>query len=456
MRDNWSMSFLDRVVITNAKTVSTTSTGLGIGAGETWPGELALKLRPQIASYFGKQFKKGVILVVGTNGKTTTTLMIKKILEAAGDRVIHNATGANLLNGIVSSCIRQTDWKGNVNAEYGLFEVDENSLPVVLKYIIPKRIVILNLFRDQLDRYGEVDVIIEKWQKVLKDLPVQTEVIVNSDDPSVAYFGHGLGSRVTYFGLNDTKEYLNVAEHATDSTFCPQCGARLVYEGIYYSHIGVWRCEKCNLKRPTPDVHTFPKVLDGLYNQYNALAAVSLAKSLGIKEEKIKIALKDFSPAFGRQEEIVVPTSSAKGGIRRASKTVKLFLSKNPTGFNASIRTALELGAKHIFLVLNDRIPDGTDVSWIWDVDFEVLKTPLRQGYAGQANITKVYVSGDRVYDLALRLEYAEIKIIIEPDLEKGIRRAIEQVSNDQTLFVLATYSGMLDVRKILTGKKIL
>lgn len=446
------MSFLDRVVITNAKTVSTTSTGLGIGAGETWPGELALKLRPQIASYFGKQFTKGVIFVVGTNGKTTTTLMIKKILEATGNRVITNATGANLLNGIVSSCIRQADWKGNVNAEYGLFEVDENSLPIILKYITPLRIVILNLFRDQLDRYGEVDVIIEKWQKVLMNLPVQTEVILNSDDPAVAYFGHGLVSRVTYFGLNDTNEYLKIAEHATDSTFCPQCGARLVYEGIYYSHIGVWKCQKCNLKRPTPTVHTFPKVLDGLYNQYNTLAAVALAKSFGIKEPIIKKSLTAFVPAFGRQEEIIV-----------GDKVIKLFLSKNPTGFNASIRTVLEMGAKNIFLVLNDRIPDGTDISWIWDVDFEQLQTKIttnennyKRKILNDKNANTVYVSGDRVYDLALRMQYAEVKTHVEPELELGLRKAIHELPKDQILFVLATYSGMLDVRKILIGHKIL
>ncbi len=428
------MSFLDRVIITNAKTVSTTSTGFGIGAGETWPGELALKLRPQIASYFGKQFTKGVIFVVGTNGKTTTTLMIKKILEAAGNRVIHNATGANLLNGIVSSCIRQTDWKGNLHADYGLFEVDENSLPIILQYITPIRIVILNLFRDQLDRYGEVDVIIEKWQKVLKDVSVQTEVILNSDDPSVAYFGHALDSRVRYFGLNDRKAYLKIAEHATDSAFCPQCGARLTYEGIYYSHIGIWHCEKCNLKRPIPDVHTFPKVLDGLYNQYNTLAAVALAKSLGLKESLMKQALTSFVPAFGRQEEIVV-----------GNKTIKLFLSKNAAGFNASLRTVLELGAKNVFLVLNDRIPDGTDVSWIWDVDFEVLHT-----------VHRVYVAGDRVYDLALRLQYADTKTHVEPELKIGIQKAIDTLPKDQTLFVLATYSAVLDIRKILLGHKIL
>lgn len=427
------MSFLDRVVITNAKTVSTTSTSFGLGAGETWPGELALSIRPNIASYFSKQLTKGAILVAGTNGKTTTTLMIKKVLESKGDRVVTNATGANLLNGIVSSFIKSADWKGDLHADVGLFEIDENSLPVILKYITPKRIVILNLFRDQLDRYGEVDIIIEKWQKVLHALPKETEVILNSDDPSVAYLGKCISGKVSYFGLNDKKKYLKTAEHATDSTFCPQCGQRLTYEGVYYSHIGVWHCDACGNTRPTPTIHTFPSVLSGLYNQYNTLAAVAVTRSVGIKDEEISQALKNFVPAFGRQEEIVFE-----------GKTIKLFLSKNPTGFNASLRTALEMGAKDIFLVLNDRIPDGRDVSWIWDVDFDVLKK------------LRVYVAGDRVYDLALRMKYADIQPSIHPKLEMGFHDALQTLPKNQILYVLATYSAMLEARKILTGKKIL
>ncbi len=427
------MSFLDRVVITNAKTVSRTSTTLRLGAGETWPGELALSIRPKIASYFANQLTKGVILVAGTNGKTTTTLMIKKILESKGDRVVTNASGANLLNGIVSSFIKSADWKGDLHADVGLFEVDENSLPVVLQYITPKHIVILNLFRDQLDRYGEVDIIIEKWQKVLRNLLSGTEVILNSDDPSVAYLGKLVSGKVTYFGLNDAKKYIKEKEHATDSTFCPNCGERLNYSGVYYSHIGIWECKKCGTKRQTPDVHIFPQVLSGLYNQYNTLAAVACAKTMGISEDTVASALQNFEPAFGRQELL-----SYRG------KKVKLFLSKNPTGFNASLRTVQGLGAKHLFLVLNDRIPDGRDVSWIWDVDFEMLKK------------TSTYVAGDRVYDLALRLAYSDVTPIVARDLQVGLHEAVSGMPKGEVLYVLATYSAMLDVRKILTGKKIL
>lgn len=433
MSDNQTMSFLDRVVITNAKTVSTTSTTLRLGAGETWPGEVALSIRPNITSYFSKQLTKGVILVAGTNGKTTTTLMIKTILESRGDRVVTNATGANLLNGIVSSFIKSADWKGDLHADVGLFEVDENSLPQVLKYVTPKRIVILNLFRDQLDRYGEVDIIIEKWQKVLRTLSKDTEVILNSDDPSVAYLGKLITGKVTYFGLNNEKKYLKETEHATDSTFCPNCGERLSYNGVYYSHIGVWACKKCGTKRPNPDVHTFPQVLSGLYNQYNTLAAVACVKTLGISEHEIATALQNFEPAFGRQEI-----------IEFQERKVQLFLSKNPTGFNASLRTVQDLGARYVFLVLNDRIPDGRDVSWIWDVDFEIAKKLL------------VYVAGDRMYDLALRLAYADVTPIVVTDLRKGLHDAVSKIPKSATLYVLATYSAMLDVRKILIGRKIL
>lgn len=428
------MSWLDRVVITNAKTVSKFSMSLGLGAGETWPGELALTVRPHLASALTRQLPNGVILVVGTNGKTTTSLMIKKILESTGDRVVHNATGANLLNGIVSACIKQTDWTGRLSADVGLFEVDENSLPVVLRYITPKKIVVLNLFRDQLDRYGEVDVIVEKWQKALGNLPDTTEVILNSDDPGVAFLGRFIKGNVTYFGLSDPSKYLTAKEHATDSTFCPQCGSRLVYEGVYYSHIGVWHCAKCKNVRPKPEVSVWPSSLPGLYNQYNTLAAVAVGKSMKVANPKIKKALESFIPAFGRQEAF-----AAKG------KTIKLFLSKNPTGFNASLRTVLDMGAGELLLVLNDRIPDGRDVSWIWDVDFEMITAH-----------TKITTSGDRAYDLALRLQYAGRTSTVEPKLEKAVDAAIDGLPKGKILYVLATYSAMLAVRKILTGKKIL
>ena len=404
-----------RIAIIFGKLISSISKLFHLGAGATWPGEIALSLSPSILTSLSQSLNKGIILVVGTNGKSTTSLMIAKILESQGLTVVHNGSGANLLNGIVSALIQKSQ------ADWGVFEVDENSLPLALKYVKPKAIVILNLFRDQLDRYGEVDVIMEKWQKSIEKLSKGTRLIINADDPGVALLGKSHKS-VMYFGVNDKTKFLKTKEHATDSTFCPNCGNRLAYEGVYYSHIGIWKCTKCGEKRPNPTVFSFPSALPGLYNQYNTLAAVATAKALGIQ----KPDLSDFQPAFGRQEE-----------FRVAGNKIKIFLSKNPAGFNESLRTVLEMGAKDILFVLNDRIPDGRDVSWIWDVDFEMLPKTI-----------KTIVSGDRAYDLALRMKYAGLETKLEPQLPKAII--------GKNLYILATYSAMLEVRKILTGKKIL
>ncbi len=390
---------------------------LGFPAG-TWPGEIAIRSNPHILSSFASQFRKGIILVAGTNGKTTTALMIKTILKAQGLKVVHNASGANLLNGIVSACIQQANWPGKIDADYGVFEVDENTLPIVIKSIKSVKLnvvlVLLNLFRDQLDRYGEVDVIAQKWERALRGS--NATIIANSDDPLVAHLG--LHAKTIFFGINDKTKFLPKMEHATDSTFCLRCGARLTYEGVYFSHLGIWKCPSCGEKRPIPDISEAESSLPGLYNLYNTLAAMSVAKTLGIKAN-----LAGFHPAFGRQEEI---------------GNVKIFLSKNPTGFNESLRTVIELGAEHLLLVLNDRIPDGRDVSWIWDVDFEMIPPK-----------TSVRVSGERAYDLALRLKYAGVKAQIYENLENAL-------DIKEMLYVLPTYSAMLDIRKILTGKKIL
>ena len=466
-----------------------------LGAGGTWPGEVVLTISPNILTQLFDQLHEGVVIVAGTNGKTTTSLMIKQILEKQGISVIHNTTGANLLNGITSACIKESDWLGRINADWGVFETDENTLLSIIfnfQFSIFKDkkliIVLLNLFRDQLDRYGEVDVIAEKWAKALQAISSQPSatghnkltLILNADDPQIAHLGIRLShprldrgsadsrlrgndkeksfqlrsdSNVLYFGVNDKKHFLKQKEHATDSTFCLNCGGRLVYEGIYYSHIGVWKCVGCGEKRPQPDLSVWDSPMPGLYNQYNTLAAVSVAKALDIKDNIINQALQRFKPAFGRQEEftINVPTSP---GLREASKQVKLFLSKNPAGFNASLRTVLELNPKTVLLVLNDRIPDGRDVSWIWDVDFEILTQDKH----------KIIVSGDRVYDLALRMKYAfqqynnlaMQQLIIKENLAEAIETGLKSIKPEGTLYILATYSAMLEVRKILTGKKIL
>jgi len=446
------MTLADRLVVIFAKIIMLVIRRTGLGAGATWPGELALLLRPALALPLLQCLTDGVILIAGTYGKTTTSLMLRTILENAGTRIAHNESGANLVNGIVSGLVENASWLGVVRTRWGVFEVDENSLPTVLSSINnyqltmnneknPKRkliIILLNLFRDQLDRYGEVDVIAEKWERALVRLPKSAEVIANADDPLVAYLSTKTDATVRYFGLEERSLLRRQFEHATDSTFCLSCGNRLDYtQGIYYSHIGIWKCPNCGRHRPKLHLSHFPSPLAGIYNKYNTLAAVLTARALGVAESKVREALREFIPAFGRQEEFTY-----------RGKRVKIYLSKNPAGFNASLRTVLEEKPNVLMLALNDRIPDGRDVSWIWDVDFETIPRS-----------TRIIVSGDRVFDLALRIKYArdgENKLIIESDIGKAISRALFHTEKGKQLYVLPTYSAMLEIRKTLIGRKIL
>lgn len=417
---------------------------LGVGAGGTWPGEIALTLCPNILSYFFTNVEKGIILVAGTNGKTTTSKMIQNILSNEKSKgkntIVHNETGANLINGLVSAFIQK--WNFGKSFDWAVLEVDEAALPSVVTQISSYNgkiiLVLLNLFRDQLDRYGEVRTIAKKWKDAMTLLPNQTQLIVNADDPELVAMSREKNS--LYFGINDSEKFLKIKEHATDSTYCSVCGNRLTYEGIFFSHLGIWKCTKCGNSRPKLTLDQFPSPLPGLYNRYNTLAAVLAGKLLGKKTQEMSDSLKNFLPAFGRQEELT-----------KDGKRVKFFLAKNPAGYNATLRTLLELGARHIVFLLNDRIPDGRDVSWIWDVDFEMLP----------ANIVAI-VSGDRVYDLAIRMKYAQQintsapKILTYEKTKDALEYGLGNIERDETLYVLPTYSAMLEAREILTGRKIL
>ena len=431
-----------------AKTTITIVRGLGLGAGSVLPGEIARRLHPGILPLLFQQVKLGSILIVGTNGKTTTALLLRSILENCGDRVVHNVTGANLINGLVTALLGNTNWIGQLKADRAILEVDENVLPLVLQECQPQFIVALNLFRDQLDRYGEVDTISQRWQKAIKPLPKDTIIILNADDPTLCYLGQKLPQKVLYFGLNEPELYLDKIPHAVDSIYCPNCGNLLDYQGVYLSHLGDYNCSNCNFfkSKPAFESKNYPQILIGVYNKYNTIAAGLVAREIGIKTQEIFETIKNFRAAFGRAEELTV-----------AGKKVRILLSKNPVGMNETLRTVQKIqktgGASVTLLVLNDRTPDGTDVSWIWDVDTEEL---VRSGGI-------LIVSGDRVYDQALRLKYSRdnlnsdnFKLIIKEDLKEAIATALEKTPSEETLHILPTYSAMLEVRQILTGRKIL
>jgi len=432
-----------------AKLITNLVRKLRLGAASVLPGSIALRIYPKLLPLLFKQVKKGVILIVGTNGKTTTSLLLRTILERMSNvKIAHNIAGANLINGIATTLLENTNLWGKLWADYAILEVDENILPLLLKDCQPQFILALNLFRDQLDRYGEVDTISRRWQEAIKPLPLDTKVILNGDDPTLCYLGQNLLQTVKFFGLNETELYLEEIPHAVDSIYCPSCGEPLKYGGVYLSHLGDYDCPSCGFKKSKLDVNSqeWGQILIGVYNKYNTLAAGLLAQEIGMEKELIFDTIKNFKAAFGRAEELTV-----KG------KKVRILLSKNPVGMNETIRTVNDIKkqgkANTCLIVLNDRIPDGTDVSWIWDVDFDKLTQ------AGG----KIIVSGDRVYDMALRLEYCNLELenkpfqlIIKENLLEAIETALNECPEDETLHIIPTYSAMLEVRQLLTGRKIL
>ena len=417
------------------KLTSSVSRSLKLGHGSTWPGQIALNLNPGIIKDILKNSDCKIIIIAGTNGKTTTAKMLETILNSSGQRTFHNESGANLLNGIAASIILNTSPSGKLNMDYGVFEVDEASLPLVLDELTPDYLILLNLFRDQLDRYGEINILTEKWRQALNKLGSKTTLILNADDPQIAYFDEFTKTKSKFFGLDETSK--TEKSDAADSTYCPRCQTKLLFSGKIFSHLGHWKCQKCGLVRPKTDLATLSRYpLAGTYNKYNTLAAVLTATELGISQEDSLLYLQDFKPAFGRQEEITF-----------RGRKVKLFLSKNPTSFNQSLATIMEEKPASLLFVLNDRIPDGRDVSWIWDTEIENY----------DFKNTSLFASGDRVYDMAVRLKYATNQNTKAYEgLNNALLAALRPLEDNQTLYVLPTYSAMLEVRNLLQGKKIL
>lgn len=422
--------------------------------GSTWPGHIALKADSKfVGNILRKNPNLNVILVAGTNGKTTTTKLLEDALVSQGKKVFRNEAGANLLNGIASTLLAHSGITGKITYDIGIFEIDENSLPLVLSELSKTQnhmsIILLNLFRDQLDRYGEVNTIAKKWLGSLKNLAESNKnrgisLITNGDDPMLRFIGENSNLHAFYFGLSQKYMKKKDAPHDVDFLYCPHCETKLDYEKRSYSHMGVFKCPKCGFKhRETATFDSLPNPMFGMYNRYNSnAAALLLQKSFGIDISGIKKALENFKPAFGRQEKIL-----------HNGKHIFLLLSKNPTGFNQSIEAILEQDKNpNVLLLLNDRIPDGRDVSWIWDMDTEELAKDSKS----------ITISGDRCFDMGLRIKYSSesnaqhAKVKIEEDLARAIDVALNQVSESETLYVLATYSAMLDTRKILKGRAIL
>lgn len=418
-------------------------------SGSTWPGHVALKTDPHfIRKILQKNPNLKIILVAGTNGKTTTTKLIQEVFLSSDLKVFRNEAGANLMNGVASALLKHSDSQGKINYFGAIFEIDENTLPQIIKELSNLNsqisVVLLNLFRDQLDRYGEVNTIAKHWLESLKTLSKTSTLITNGDDPMLTFIGKESGLKSYYFGLNT--KFMEKKEISSDVDFlyCPNCNTKLYYSKRSYSHLGIYSCSKCSFTHPnTTTFENLPNPMLGLYNIYNINAvALLFEKAFQLKADSLKEALKKFEPAFGRQERVLF-----KG------KNIFLQLSKNPTGFNQSIQAILASSPNpNVLLLLNDRVPDGRDVSWIWDVDFEELSKKAKS----------ITVSGDRTHDMALRIKYCEAQnsqisnLNSDTNLQSAIESSLGKIQGNETLFILATYSAMLDTRKILKGRSIL
>ncbi|HZU21002.1 MAG TPA: MurT ligase domain-containing protein [Gaiellaceae bacterium] len=420
----------------------------GRGGGTTLPGKLLWKLDPGAIDALARRLPQGSVAVSATNGKTTTTAMVAEILRPHV-RVAHNASGANLVSGVASALLRAG------GAELGLFEVDEGALAEVTRRLRPKALLLANLFRDQLDRYGELELVAARWRDAVAALP-DARLVVNGDDPQVGSLARP-GGRV--FGLDDPRVARPALQHAADSKFCIRCGTPYEYAAAYVGHLGDYHCPSCGHARPALDVVArevelraldgasftlaaaegetrIELALPGLYNVYNATGAAALALALGFGLDDVRAGLGRFSAAFGRFERIAV-----------GDKRLLMLLIKNPAGANEAIRTLVEGRAPRVAVVaLNDAIADGRDVSWIWDVDFE----PLLQG------LERLVATGARAAELALRFAYGGLdrgRIEVVPPLERALDRGLELTPPGEELTLLPTYTAMLALRRTIAAR---
>ena len=452
----------------------------GRGGGTALPGLVAQALYPSVLRDLTAQLPEGCVVVTGTNGKTTSSRMLGSILDAAGLHPLHNRSGSNLERGLVSTVIGAATPGAGLpgGIRVGLFEVDEAAISTVLPSLRPRVTVFNNLFRDQLDRYGEIDAVYSRWLAALPRLAPRSALVLNADDPAIAYlaFAKGLRAAPHSFGISDRSHALGALPHAADSISCPRCNSRLQYSLILLSHLGHWRCDNCGLERPEPEVAASRVLLHGtdkseltlttplgelditlqvpgLYNVYNALSAATAALAMGTSLAHIKVGLEAFSSAFGRIERVAIPGAD--------NKSLLMALVKNPVGFNEVLRMLFSeeqaitvdnglqpspARPRHLLIIINDLTADGRDVSWLWDVDFELLAD-------APGGVASVFVSGIRAADMALRLKYAGVdptRITSGEDIAETLDKALRNLPNGETLYICPTYTAMLAFRKLL------
>ena len=414
--------------------------------GTSLPGKVLMRAEPHAIARLAARLPQGSVVISATNGKTTTATMVATILGRTGTKLVHNRAGANMAGGVATAL-------ASGRGDLGLFEVDEFWLGPVTAELEPRAVLLSNLFRDQLDRYGELEIIADRWAAIVAGL--NASLVLNADDPLVADLGRE--REALYFGVNDDALALPELQHASDSKHCRRCGHAYEYEAAYLAHLGHYACPNCGARRPDPQVHasdvelrgirsaaftlTAPEgqrrielPLPGLYNVYNALGAAALCLRLGVALDDVAAGLAAVAPAFGRAETVAV-----------GDRPLSILLVKNPAGANEVLRTlALEGAELDLFGVLNDRTADGRDVSWVWDADWEIVAPHVR----------RLTCSGTRAAELALRLKYAGVdpeRLEVVDDLERGLDRAL--ATGNGPLYALPTYTALLELKDVLSRR---
>ena len=428
--------------------------------GSSLPGRAALKIDPHIIAPLAEQVRRGIIVTCGTNGKTTTNNLLCSALEAQGFCVVSNRLGANMMEGVAAALATAASPLGNLHADYVCLEIDEASSVHVLQYLKPDYMILTNLFRDQLDRYGEIDLTMKALEKAIRLVPSMT-LVINGDDPLTAFLAKKSGHRVVSFGVSeqttpevDSSPGVDSSREVREGRFCENCGAPLQYDFYHFSQLGIYRCPSCGFGRPAIDynascVRLSPELffdviesgaapvrisapLTGFYNVYNILAVYSVLRELSLPVGKLEEVLHDFKPQFGRGESFHV----GEGAHQR----ILLNLAKNPAGFNQNISAMLQdRSPKDLVIVINDNAQDGRDVSWLWDVDFDRL---------ADDTIRSITVSGLRALDMQLRLKYVEIRSDLASSVEEAIDRRLADGCDN--LYVLVNYTALFETHKYL------
>lgn len=435
---------------------------LGRGGGTAAPGVVANTVDSNLLDKLATRVSGGCIVVAGTNGKTTTSRMLAGILESDGKHVVHNRTGSNLVRGISAAFAAQSSWTGQPYGDIAVLESDEAAFPEVVRRTSPRVIVLLNLFRDQLDRYGELDTIAQHWRAVFETLRADQVLLVNGDDPTLSAITDDVPARRLVFGLQKSHYTLSELPHSADSAICRRCGSPLKYERLYMSHLGEYHCSHCGFCRPALEyravdleLHSLKSIsfnlegldepirinvgVPGLYNAYNALAAAAAALVVGVSPPTVSRSLQGFQSAFGRIERVTY-----------RDRQLVIVLIKNPVGFDEVLRM-LAAGMKNesTMIVINDLDADGRDVSWLWDVNVEQLAS----------GTAPLYTSGIRGPDMANRLKYAGIEPNrIHPlgQLADGFDQFVDDIPVGETGYILPTYTAMLELRQMLAHRGVL